>query len=261
MQRLRVALALSFGIALLFGASGCAASEGANGEATGAGVEGGEPLNILAAASLTQAFERLIDDFAAEHPEIEVAPLATGGSQDLVQQVIGGAPVDVLALASESSAQPLAEMGITTDFEVFALNTPVIAVQPGNPHNIQRLEDLTNPDLSIALCAAEVPCGAATHELLELNDLEITGATEETSVSAVLAKAELNEVDAAIVYRSDLVTSNGDLEAIEPEHASDVVNRYPITTLGDNPDAAIFVEFVRSEAGSAVLEATGFVVP
>ncbi|MDJ1372350.1 molybdate ABC transporter substrate-binding protein [Gulosibacter molinativorax] len=264
MKRLRTGLVLLAGAALLFGTSGCAANGGATpdesaGDATTANAE---PLNILAAASLTQAFETIIEDFSAAHPDIEIAPLVTGGSQDLVQQVIEGAPADVLALASEPSAEPLAEAGVETDFSVFAENTLVIAVQPGNPKDIQGLDDLANnPDLKIAICAVEVPCGAATQKLLELNGLEITGATEETNVSAVLAKAELDEVDAAIVYQSDLVTSSADLEGIEPEQAAEVVNRYPITTLGENPNAAVFVEYVRSDAGSAVLEEAGLVIP
>ncbi|MGO1544615.1 MAG: molybdate ABC transporter substrate-binding protein [Gulosibacter sp.] len=264
MKRLRVGLAAVSGIALLWGVSGCAANGTDEGEtaAPGDDTSSAAPLNILAAASLTQAFETIIDDFSAEHPDIEIAPLVTGGSQDLVQQVIEGAPADVLALASEPSAEPLAEAGVETDFNVFAENTLVIAVQEGNPKNITGLADLANnSDLSIAICAVEVPCGAATQTLLELNDLEITGATEETSVSAVLAKAELNEVDAAIVYHSDLVTSDGALEEIEPEGADEVVNRYPITALGDNPNAATFVDYVRSEAGTAVLEEAGLIIP
>ncbi|SJM70999.1 molybdate ABC transporter substrate-binding protein [Gulosibacter sp. 10] len=251
MKTIRSGLAIASGAALLLGTSACSAQDGGE----------GETLHILAAASLDQAFTQIIDDFSAEHPDVEVAPLVTAGSQDLVQQVIEGAPADVLALASEPSAAPLEEAGVETDFSIFAENTLVIAVQPGNPHDIQGLEDLEAEDLRIAICAVEVPCGAATEELLGLAGVEIAGATEETSVSSVLAKAELGEVDAALVYRSDVVTSSGDLEAVEPEQAAEVVNRYPITALGDSPAATAFVEYVRSEAGREVLEEAGLIVP
>lgn len=262
MKRLRTGLAVLSGVALLFGASGCASNRPEPDATDDTFESNGEAINILAAASLTQAFETIIEDFQAENPGVEINPLVTGGSQDLVQQVIEGAPADVLALASEPSAEPLAEAGVETDFSVFAENTLVIAVQAGNPKNITGLADLANnPDLTVAICAVEVPCGSATQKLLELNDLEITGATEETSVSAILAKAELDEVDAAIVYHSDLVTSSGDLKEITPEKADEVVNRYPITVLSDNPNAAAFVEYVRSEAGTAVLEEAGLIIP
>lgn len=262
MKRMRSGLAVLTGAALLFALSGCVLNSNETDAAEGTADESPEALNILAAASLTHAFETIIEDFQAEHPDIEINPLVTGGSQDLVQQVMEGAPADVLALASEASAEPLTAAGVETDLSVFAENTLVIAVQEGNPKQITGLADLAkNPDLKIAICAVEVPCGSATQKLLELNDLEITGATEETSVSAVLAKADLNEVDAAIVYHSDLVTSSGTLEEIEPENADQVVNHYPITVLGDNPNAAVFVEYVRSAAGTAVLEMAGLSIP
>lgn len=256
-SRTNVMRAASLGTALVLGLTGCAL----NGSTDDSGGQAAEPISVLAAASLISAFETIVEDFSAEHPEIAINPLVTGGSQELVQQVIAGAPADVIALASEPAGEPLEESGVATDFSVFAENTLVIVVQAGNPRDVQGLGDLTTGDLQVAKCAIEVPCGAATASLLELNNLEIMGATEETSVSAVIAKAELNEVDAAIVYRSDFVTSSGDLEAIEPALASEVVNRYPITSLGDNPGAAIFVEYVRSEAGTTVLEEAGLTVP
>lgn len=257
----RVVTALSV-LGVVAALAGCAtADEGAEATTAPTQVEQHAPINVLAAASLAEAFDEIIDEFEAAHPEFSVAPLVTGGSQELVQQILGGAPADVVALASEPSSQPLIDAGVETEFSIFAENTIVIAVQPGNPLGISSLADLADPSVKVAMCAPEVPCGAATQKILEAAGVTITGATEENNVPATLAKAELREVDAALVYRSDVHTSDAGLEAITPEGAENAVNRYPISTLSDAPGAAEFVAFVQSDAGRAALERAGLIVP
>lgn len=222
-----------------------------------------EPIEIFAAASLDKGFTEMQEAFLAENPDASFAPMVTAGSQELVTQINEGATPDVVALASEKSAKPLIEAGTVTesDMQIFAENTLVIAVAKGNPKGINDLTDLTNGDLKIAICAPEVPCGSATEKLLKLYGITLEGVTLENNVSATLAKAEMGEVDAAIVYASDVATSEAPIEQVVPSKASEVVNRYPIMTLSDNPDAAAFVAFVQSETGKRILEENGLTTP
>ncbi|MFD2674638.1 molybdate ABC transporter substrate-binding protein [Gulosibacter bifidus] len=223
-----------------------------------------EPIEIFAAASLDKGFTEMMDAFKQEHPDAQFKPMVTGGSQELVTQINEGATPDVVALASEKSSKPLIEAGTVAEekFTIFAENTLVIAVAKGNPKGITDVTDLASrTDIKIAICAPEVPCGAATEKLLDLSNVKLEGATQENNVSATLAKAELGEVDAALVYASDVATSTADLEAVVPAKAGEVVNRYPIAAMSDNPDAQKFVEFVQSEKGKQILQKNGLTTP
>src|SRR5699024_11968563 len=86
------------------------------------------------------------------------------------------------------------------DGVLFAVNTLQIAVPEGNPAEVTDLEDLADDDVTVALCAEEVPCGAATTTAMEDSGTRIVPATYEDDVRAVLTKVELGEVDAGLVY-------------------------------------------------------------
>lgn len=49
---------------------------------------------------------------------------------------------------------------------VFVRNQLVIAIPDGDPAGIAGLDDLTKPNVKVALCAAEVPCGTASAKAL-----------------------------------------------------------------------------------------------
>ncbi len=88
-------------------------------------------------------------------------------------------------------------------------------------------------------------------------------ASVEQNVTAVLTKVAAGEADAGLVYATDVV-GRDDVEAIVPDEAPDVVNRYPIAALRDaeNPAAAAaFVAFVLSDAGQEILADFGFGAP
>ena len=83
-------------------------------------------------------------------------------------------------------------------------------------------------------------------------------------VKAALAKLKLGEVDAALVYRTDVRAAGSSVEGIEFPEAADAVNGYPICTLTDAPNpagAVAFAELVTGEAGRRALAAAGFRLP
>ena len=220
-------------------------------------------ITVFAAASLTEAFDTLAAQFEAEHPNVDVV-LSYGGSAALAQQVVEGAPVDVFASAAEPPMQTVADAGLAVDPVVFATNTLELAVPAGNPAGVTGLDDLANPDLRIALCDPSVPCGAASEELLAQEGVTAAPDTLESDVKAVLTKVSLGEVDAALVYRTDVQSAGDEVEGIEVPGAASVVNRYPIAALAEAADAetaADFVAFVTGAAGRRVLAEAGFGAP
>jgi molybdate transport system substrate-binding protein len=236
--------------------TGCG-EEGSTGPPAGSGEVGGT-VTVFAAASLTEPFSLIADEFEAANPGTTVV-LNFASSSTLAQQINEGAPVDVFAAADPLPMQQIADAGVNgVDPVPFVRNTLVIAVPAGNPLGIAGLADLAA--VTVALCAEQVPCGRAALAALATAGVELTPATLERDVKAAIAKVELGEVDAALVYRSD-VQAGSDVEGVEFAESATAVNEYPISVLEDAPNpatATAFVDHVRSGAGMAVLTGAGF---
>jgi molybdate transport system substrate-binding protein len=228
----------------------------------GSGVTGN--LTVLAAASLTESFNQIGKDFEAANPGVKVT-FSYGGSSGLAQQITSGAPADVFASASPATMKTVTDAGDAAGQPaVFVRNQLVIAVQKGNPTGIKGLKDLENPDIKVALCAEQVPCGAAAHKAMDAAGVKITPVTEEQDVKAALSKVKLGEVDAALVYRTDAKAASSDVEGIEFPESAGAINDYPIVTLKSAPNptgAAAFVAFVQTESALKVLTDAGFQKP
>lgn len=220
-------------------------------------------ITVFAAASLTEAFDELATQFEAAHPWAEVV-LNYGGSGTLAQQIAEGAPVDVFASAAEPPMRSVVDAGLAVDPVVFATNTLELVVPAGNPGAVTGLDDLANPSLRIALCDVSVPCGAASEKLLAQQGVTAAPDTLESDVKAVLTKVSLGEVDAALVYRTDVRSAGDAVEGIEVPDAASVVNRYQLAMLTDAAEpetAASFVSFVTGAQGRSVLDGHGFGAP
>jgi molybdate transport system substrate-binding protein len=241
-----------------------AACGGDDGDGGDSGDGGTTTLSVYAAASLTSTFEQLAEQFEAEHEGVDVE-LVLGGSSDLVTQITNGADADVFASADEANMDKLPEDRRGQEPQVFATNTLEIAVPPGNPAGVEGMQDLTG-DVDLVTCAPEVPCGAAAQALAEAAGVTLEPVSEEQSVTDVLGKVTSGQADAGLVYVTDVIGAGDDVEGIEVPESSEVVNRYPITTVtGDGSDqedlAAEFVELVVGPDGQAVLADAGFGAP
>jgi len=217
---------------------------------------------VLAASSLTESFTTLGKTFESEHPGSKVT-FSFAASSELVSQIEGGAPADVFASASPATMQQVAG-AVAGDAPEFVRNSLEIAVPPGNPAKVTGLENFADKSLTIALCAPEVPCGAAATKVFEIAKITPAPDTLEADVKATLAKVTLGEVDAALVYKTDVQAAGDKVEGIDFPEASQAVNDYPIAVLKDSKDAATaqaFVDLVRSAEGASVLTAAGFDVP
>jgi molybdate transport system substrate-binding protein len=236
-------------------AGGCGAEGAAGGERT---------VTVLAAASLTESFTRIRTAFEEANPGTRVT-FSFGGSSGLAQQIVSGAPADVFAAASPATMTTVTGAGRAAGTPaVFARNQLVVAVPKGNPKRLTTLAALAGPDVKVALCAAQVPCGAAASRALDAAGVTVTPVTQEQDVKAALAKVKLGEVDAALVYRTDARAAASDVDGVEFGESAAAVNDYPIVALTDAPNAAgaaAFVAYVRSEPAQRVLADAGFQRP
>jgi molybdate transport system substrate-binding protein len=236
----------------------CGSDSPAGSAGGGASVSG--TVNVFAAASLTGSFTQLGKDFEAAHPGVKVV-FNFGGSSALAQQINQGAPADVFASAAPKNLDQVTDKGTAT---TFARNKLEIAVPKGNPGKVTGLADFTDAGRKIALCAEQVPCGAAAQKVFAAAKLTPQPDTLEQDVKAALTKVSLGEVDAALVYRTDVLAAADKVEGIDFPEAAEAVNDYPIATLTKAPNAdgaKAFVDFVLSEQGRKVLTDAGFEAP
>ena len=219
---------------------------------------------MFAASSLTEAFGKLGREFEAAHPGVHMK-FSFAGSSELAPQITSGAPADVFASASPTSMDDVVKASATASKPVlFARNRLEIAVPPDNPGDVKGLGDFARPDLKIAVCAPEVPCGEAAQEIFDIGHVKAKPDTLEQEVKGVLTKVELGEVDAGLVYQSDVQVAGDKVQGINFPEAAKAINDYPIATLADapNPDAArAWVQFVLSPHGQQTLENFGFQLP
>ena len=261
------AAALALAGAALAGCSSSSSSAPSTGSSSSASASSQAltgSITVLAAASLQKTFTALGATFEKAHPGTSVK-FSFNGSDTLAEQIDQGAPADVFASANQSTMQTVQKAGNTTGTPtVFVKNTLEIAVPPGNPKNIKTLADLAKPGIKVAECAASVPCGSAAVKALAAAHVSLTPVTYETEVTGALTKVELGEVDAALVYHSDILGAGGKVDGVVFSTASVAVNSYPIDVLkgSANPTLAqAFVSFILSPSSEQYLLKAGFQAP
>ncbi|MEU9073486.1 molybdate ABC transporter substrate-binding protein [Kitasatospora sp. NPDC004745] len=277
----RLAVAAAAALALSLGATACgsdggkasdaASSSAAPAAATGAAATTGAgvpkatgAITVFAAASLKETFTDLGKKFEAANPGAKVT-FNFGGSSALATSINSGAPADVFAAASPATMKTVTDAGgASGDPKTFVRNTLTIAVPKGNPKHVAGLNDLTGSGVKVALCAKEVPCGAAALTALKAANVSLTPVTLEQDVKGALTKVELGEVDASLVYKTDVKADAAKIDGVDFPEADKAVNDYPIAALAKAPNkdgAAAFVAYVQSSEAKQVLTTAGFQAP
>lgn len=219
---------------------------------------------VFAAASLTESFTEIGKTFEAANPGTRVT-FSFSGSSALATQINQGAPADIFASAAPANMKTVTDAGNADGTPVTLVkNQLVIAVPKGNAKAIRSLPDLAKPAVKVALCAEQVPCGAAARKALDVANVRLTPVTLEQDVKAALSKVKLDEVDAALVYRTDVRAAADSVDGIEFPESAAALNEYPIVLLRDAPHKAAaqaFLAYLRSTEGMAVLIDAGFQQP
>ena len=264
----RTAIALLVGVVGLAlaacGADGTDTGSGgtARGTASGSASVSGD-ITVLAAASLTESFTALGKQFEAAHPGVEVT-FGFAASSALATQITSGAPADVFASASATPMDAVVAAGAAADPRTFAKNAMEIAVPPDNPGQVTGVGSLASADVKTALCQPQVPCGTAAQSVFTNAKVTVTPVTLEPDVRSVLSKVQLGEVDAGVVYVTDVLAAGGKVRGVPIPDDVNASTSYPIaalTTSANAATAAAFVEYVLSPAGTSVLAAAGFEKP
>lgn len=241
---------------LVAGALGASCSSSGSGSAS-------STLTVYAASSLTGTFTEIGKDFEAAHQGVRVQ-FSFGSSGDLATQIVQGAPTDVFASAAPKNMQAVIDAGDAKSSVDFAANEAEIAVPPSNPKAITSLEDLANPGVRVAICVPTAPCGALATSILDKAGVSVTPTATPPDVKSTLAVVESGEIDAGIVYVTDVAAAGDKVEGVKIPDAQNQTTEYPIAALkaaSDSDVAKAFIDYVTSTAGQDVLAKAGFLKP
>jgi molybdate transport system substrate-binding protein len=221
----------------------------------------GDPLVVSAAASLEPAFTAYAEEAGID------AKQSFAGSDDLAAQIRQGVKPDIYAAANTSLPDDLYADGLVGKPVVFATNTLVLAVPQGS--EIDSLDDLTG-DVTLAIGDEGVPVGDYTREVLGRLPKERSAAildnvrSLEPDVAGIVGKLTQDAVDAGFVYITDVVATDGALEAIALSTGlqPDVAYGAAVVEGAANPKGArSFIDGLLSGAGARALEDAGFGPP
>lgn len=220
-------------------------------------------ITVFAAASLTGTFTEIGKQFEAAHPGDKVT-FSFGPSSGLATQITNGAPADVFASAAPANMEQVVTAGDASNPQDFAKNIMEVAVPPPNPANVKSVNNLAKKSVKVALCQPQVPCGVVAAEVFKNAGITVKPVTLEADVKSVLAQVELNEVDAGMVYVTDVQAAGPKVKGVQIPADDNASTLYPIATISKSSHQSVaqaFVAYVLSPAGQQVLSAAGFEKP
>jgi molybdate transport system substrate-binding protein len=220
-------------------------------------------ITVYAASSLTGSFTTLGAQFEKAHPGAHVK-FRYGASGTLAIQINQSAPADVFASAASKNMATVVGAGNASRPVTFVKNRMEIAAAPGNPAHIGSVADLAKSSVKVALCQPTVPCGVLAQQILKNAGVSVDPVASEPDVKATLTTVAQGEVDAGVVYVSDVKAADSKVVGVPIPDQLNATTDYPIATLthAKNPALAkTFVAYVRSADGLKVLTAAGFLSP
>lgn len=230
---------------------------------------GSDPLVVFAAASLADALDDVVATVMS--PSDDALTISYAGSSTLAAQIVNGAPADVFISANPTQMEAVvAHADGHGPVTAVATNSLVIAVEAGNPHGITGLDDLAartdeaGAALLVALADTTVPAGQYAQQALAAAGVALTPVTLEADVRAVLTKVALGEVDAGIVYATDITAAAGTVDAVplgHPDAEAITANYLAVALDGSNERALAFVDALTNADTHIVLSTWGFGAP
>jgi molybdate transport system substrate-binding protein len=231
------------------------------------------PLTVFAAASLTEPFTAIGKRLEATYPGLKIV-YNFSGSPTLRTQLEQGARADVFVSADAVQMELAQQSGVVQgEAPIFVKNRLVVIVPRDNPGQVTAFSDLAKPGLKLDLAAPTVPVGHYSRQALRQASAEYGAdfalrvlrnvVSEEENVKQVVAKVQLGEADAGMVYVSDVTPKIGnDVLMVQIPDAYNQLATYPIAltqSVQNRPAAEAFISFVLSAQGQALLQAHHFI--
>jgi molybdate transport system substrate-binding protein len=235
----------------------------------------GTHLTIYAAASLKGVLDKVKGAYQAAVPGTGLT-ISTDSSAALETQIEQGAPADVFLSADQANAKKLSDAGLTNGGpRTFASNRLVIVVPSDNPAGISTPMDLARPGVEVIAAGDHVPISRYANQVVAnlarepgyparfADAYAANVASKEDNVKALIAKVELGEGDAGIVYLTDAAASDR-VNTIDIPDAANVSATYEGVVVKASVHATAaraFLDWFAGADGQAILRSFGFLPP
>jgi molybdate transport system substrate-binding protein len=261
--------------ALVLATAACSSSGAASSSTSTSPSAGAVELTVLGAASLKGALEKAKTAYEAANPGT-ILTISTDSSSALEIQIEQGAPADVFLSADTTNPKKLVDKGLADgDPVTFAGNKLTVIVPTANPAGIKTPADLAKAGIKVIAAGDEVPITKYATQLVG-NLAREAGypadfagaytaniASKEDNVKAVVAKIELGEGDAGIVYLTDAKASTK-VTTVEVPDSANVPATYEGVVVKASRHAAAakaFLDWFAGSDGQAILGGLGFLPP
>jgi molybdate transport system substrate-binding protein len=226
-------------------------------------------VRVAAAVSLEEVLGQLLTDYALVQPTIQVRVLL-GASDELAEQLLGGASADLFLTADAGQLERLAARGVVEPGTARALaENALAAIGPeGREAAVRKAADLLGPAAAarVALAVPSSPLGGYTRAYLEGRGLY--AALQSRAVWAensrgVVTAVQAGQADAGLVYSSAAATARG-CRVLFRVRRLPVAIRYAgaVVRRGGRPEQARgLLEFLTSAAAARRFRRCGFLPP
>ncbi len=237
----------------------CAAPFSACSEAGSSGSSAN--LNLSAASSLKKPLTQLTGSWKRSDLKLEFA-----GSDKIAAALETGRKPDLVVLAGKDAPQQIHAKGLISAPEPIASNRLVIATRKGGV-KVNSISDLAKPGVTVALGSSSVPVGKYADRVLAALPATTRKAiltnvkTREPDAAGVTGKLTNGAVDAAIIYRTDVLAANGMLIAVAiPSSLNPTIKYFAASVEGSGKlaQAAAVIESLKSGEGQEILIENGF---
>lgn len=166
-----------------------------------------DELVVYCAAGMKYAMEPIAKDYEKEYGvKVQLDYAGSGALLSKIQQQQSG---DLFLAADASYIESARQKNLAAESIPLARIRPVIAVPKDNPHGIDSIDDLINPEISVVVGDPSAAIGKHTKNLLTSSghwdqlyrNVEANGVTKPT-VNDVANAVKMGSVDAGIVWDS-----------------------------------------------------------
>jgi molybdate transport system substrate-binding protein len=232
-------------------------------------------LTVYGAASLKGVLDKVKAAYGTANPGSTLM-ISTDSSATLETQIEQGAPADVFLSADTTNPKKLVDKGLADGAAVtFAGNKLTVIVPTANPAGIKTPADLAKTGIKVIAAGDEVPITKYATQLVANLAREAAYpadfaaryaanvASREDSVKAVVAKIELGEGDAGVVYVTDAKAST-EVSTIDVPDTANVPATYSGVVVKASTNAAAaraFLTWFAGPVGQAIMSTFGFLPP
>ncbi len=219
--------------------------------------QGPVTITVFAASSLADSYTKLAQSFMKSHKNWRIL-FSFSASSTLAVQLNAGAPADIFVSASPVD-MVLANPRVRAPIDYLS-NRVVLAFKIGG--TITSFSDLNKVGVKWIQCAHEVPCGmAADAALMAQSGVKSRPVSYEPKASSALTKLISGEVDAAIIFHTDVVANSKTLREIPFNDKKAASTQYQIGLVTKSKHAAvsqIFIDYLLSKSAMQLMSNHGF---